>query len=216
MDNNQVEYEEESECEYETESECEYEDSFGPEIAYGIRKFEKAKSIEEFTELTIDYINGNLKGTNMYMGPIAKETECIKQELIRLNRLGFITYGSQPGKYINGGNYQRAYVSGIILREKFDILCEKVSALKFHIFDVTEKDYAYDEDLMTGWYWVTIVKNIPRTHAGLGNVIIHYDKCYNIYHEIEDKYCFIEIVDNEWYREKYMFEQLIPIFEELA
>lgn len=216
MDNNQVEYEEESECEYETESECEYEDSFGPEIAYGIRKFEKAKSIEEFTKLTIDYINGNLKGSHTNYGPIAEETECIKTELIRLNRLGFITEGSQPGIYFDESNYQRAYVAGLILMEKFDILCEKVSALKFHIFDVTKREDAFDDDVMTGWYWVTVKNNIPITHAGLGDAITQYNKCYNIYHEIEDTYCFIEIVDNEWFREKYMFEQLIPIFEELA
>lgn len=52
--------------------------------------------LKEFTDLVIAYLKGDLKSMPWSDGPIGKDTSIMVEDLINLNRKGFITINSQP------------------------------------------------------------------------------------------------------------------------
>jgi methylenetetrahydrofolate reductase (NADPH) len=72
--------------------------------------------------------------------PPSPETECIRDELVRLNRLGYLTINSQPA--VNGAKssdrvfgwgpkggyvYQKAYLEFFVAADRLDDLLERIS-----------------------------------------------------------------------------------------
>jgi hypothetical protein len=68
-----------------------------------------APTLDDLAELVVRYLNGDIKQTPSYMGPVEAETLPIIAELTLINRGGFITENSQYGDDCPWGN---AWVDG--------------------------------------------------------------------------------------------------------
>jgi|SRR5699024_10357487 len=80
--------------------------------ARGWPEWSAAASIDEMSELVIDWIQGRTPVLPWHFGPPDDETNHISANLIALNRTpGFMTDNSQPG-LVDNRCRQRAYVSG--------------------------------------------------------------------------------------------------------
>lgn len=62
----------------------------------GLEPFETAKTYADLIAANVLFLEGTLRQSPYHYGPIDKETEPILQDLIKLNKLGFITVQSQP------------------------------------------------------------------------------------------------------------------------
>jgi hypothetical protein len=70
-------------------------------------------TLEGACELTARWLEGSLSYVPGYAAPqYAGENGPLSQALAAINRLGFLTDDSQPGKDVAGGHGQRAFVTG--------------------------------------------------------------------------------------------------------
>ena len=75
----------------------------------GREMFARATSVAEFTKLNIAFLSGVLPETADHAGPPCEETDEIAEDLIALNRAGFITTFSQPFR-----PNQKPFVEGMV------------------------------------------------------------------------------------------------------
>lgn len=77
-----------------------------------------ARSWDDLTEATIDFLEGRLDKSPSHYSPPAEETSGLVGSLAGMNRAGFLTMSSQPGLMEeHAGNFQRAYVDGACSEE---------------------------------------------------------------------------------------------------
>jgi hypothetical protein len=81
-----------------------------------------ARTLLEVGELTAQWLEGRIPKSPWYGGEPDPETTEVVPVLAALNRIGFVTTESQPGKDPSEGYAQRAEVSGYVSRELADHL----------------------------------------------------------------------------------------------
>jgi hypothetical protein len=91
-----------------------------------MQKWNNINSIAEYRTTMLDFLNGKINVSNNHYGKLDIESELIKDKLIRINRLGFITTGSQPG-YLDKYYRQREYIDGLIEKKIFNNFLEKLN-----------------------------------------------------------------------------------------
>ena len=187
----------------------EYEESMND----AIHKFNTVILIEELQKLTIDFLKGKMCGTNYHYGPLSKESKKIKNELIKMNELGFITTCSQPGE-LETNSKQRGYVCGIIHKEKYEEFITNMYDISSDIYIRHTNDYKLIESLnrigtYPIWYWISEKYNINFTHViDTSNSFEDFQDTY-IYQDLADNYYEIEVIDLVWGRENYIHKNII-------
>eukprot|EP01112_Ceratiomyxa_fruticulosa_P001734 TRINITY_DN118_c0_g3_i1.p1 TRINITY_DN118_c0_g3~~TRINITY_DN118_c0_g3_i1.p1 ORF type:complete len:590 (-),score=124.48 TRINITY_DN118_c0_g3_i1:117-1886(-) len=99
-----------------------------------------------------DYVSGNIKQLPWNETPLSPESNLIKEQLVQINKLGFLTINSQPA--INGVSssdkihgwggkggyiYQKAYVEFFTSPENLELIvefCNKSSRLTYHAINL--------------------------------------------------------------------------------
>jgi hypothetical protein len=108
---------------------------------YGLKNYNKVfdgiKSYKDLIEANVAFLEGRVAGSPTHLGPVDQETIPLLKNLVKINKMGFITLQGQPsecyhekyikkiwikthGKYI--GDYfaqgqQKSYVVGILKRK---------------------------------------------------------------------------------------------------
>lgn len=103
--------------------------------------WETVKNYADLKEAMVMFLKGVLYVTPSHKGPCQMETELIKKRLIRLNRLGCITFNSQP--FIEkSGCRQRPYIDCFIKRKHINNIIEKMmkwnNTVIINVFDIEE------------------------------------------------------------------------------
>lgn len=189
------------------------------ELFYG------AKNYQQLKELTVKFLKGELKETNSHYGPICEETYLIRSLLIIINELGCVTSSSQPG-LIEEDYHQRAYVTMLIAKKKYDIFKKRIEKKmgKVHVKILSEDlidDEILAEDIPDYWqrnrYWVSasfLSDEYFEGHTHLG--ITEGVNCYSfqdidIYQELNANYYQIEVVDLNWGQKDLLFREIIKV-----
>ncbi len=171
--------------------------------------FESAKTVNELQQRTIQFLKGDLAATAYHLGPLLAESDPLKEKLIHLNELGFITTSSQPGgrDRIDAQPVEkRFFVEGILERRYIALFLQ---AMYTHIgnkcfiaFPETERTYQEIQDLQaTDLYWVT--RN-ALTQQGLlhiteaGGPCQAFQTCEEVYPQLADEYVTLFICDTRW------------------
>jgi methylenetetrahydrofolate reductase (NADPH) len=127
--------------------------AFGELDAYGIglkgtneaniKLWGKPRSLREITSLFVRYLQGDLDRLPWSEGAISTEADSIKDDLLSLNKRGFLTINSQPA--INGASstdpvhgwgpaggwvYQKAYLELLVFPSMFKEVMERLDANK--------------------------------------------------------------------------------------
>jgi methylenetetrahydrofolate reductase (NADPH) len=127
--------------------------AFGELDAYGIglkgtneaniKLWGKPRSLREITSLFVRYLQGDLDRLPWSEGAISTEADSIKDDLLSLNKRGFLTINSQPA--INGASstdpvhgwgpaggwvYQKAYLELLVFPSMFKKVMERLDANK--------------------------------------------------------------------------------------
>lgn len=181
--------------------------------------FDNAKSIDEIKKLNLDFVEGKMYATNYHLGPLNTETKKIHKEIIKMNKLGFMTVCSQPG-FIKGDDMQRGTVCGLIEKNKYEKFRKELFAICDNIYIKITNDNNIIElmkpyNKVPEWFTVTINNGYPYTHISLNNEPCESFKKCNIYPDLVEKYHEIEIIDMKWGRKKYIHEKVVKVLEML-
>ena len=76
-------------------------------------RWRRVRSFDDLRDVMVLFIKGKEQRTPWHNGPLAPESASIRDQLLVLNRNGFVTDDSQPGM-ISAARKQRAYVSGLV------------------------------------------------------------------------------------------------------
>lgn len=204
----------------------------------------KATSFDDLIEVNLKWINNEIK-THYFWGSasvnnnLASESHEIKHHLITLNKLGFMTFSSQPGKETSIIKYskpmvikQRAFVSGFMEIDKAKKVYNKLKDEKVAIqyFDESKRKSFENYDNSFGDYsHVTAafgtnnrrIVNISETFFGCpSNIIlveaagrnVHISK--SLYDKIKLAIVPVAIMDMEWGRKDYLWDVLIKAMRE--
>jgi hypothetical protein len=83
--------------------------------------FKKAKNFEDLVKCNVQFLKGKLDKTPYHLGPLADESDLIKDELIELSeKYNILTLESQPAINNMPDNIQREYIVGCIKSNKID------------------------------------------------------------------------------------------------
>jgi len=189
------------------------------EIDNCIDAFEDTTSIDEIKKLNLDFVEGKMYATNYHLGPLNTETKKIHKEIIKMNKLGFITVNSQPG-FIKGNNMQRGTVCGLIEKNKYKKFRKELFAICDNIYIKITNDNNIIElmkpfNKVPEWFTVTIDGGYPYTHTALDNEPCESFRKCKIYPKLIKKYHEIEIIDMEWGRKNYIHKKVVKILEML-
>jgi hypothetical protein len=184
------------------------------------KMFIKASSIEEIKNLNMEFIKGNMYATCYHYGPLNSESKLIIEELVKMNELGFITTGSQPGEDTNKSK-QRGTINGLIERNKHDKfrkilneICDEIYIKKVEDNNIIEQLNSLSKPLPE-WYWVTYDNGSPFTHVSMCDYPCEsFYKC-NLWEKINKKYIEIEIIDMKWGRTNYIHKKVVETLEKL-
>jgi hypothetical protein len=144
-----------------------------------MEKWKSAKNFEDMLNCNILFLEGKLKCTPLWNGPISEETKHIKKDLIKLNKdYKIFTIESQPSLIINKekNNY--------ITKKIYD-MCENIDNFKYFLDDqyiYSQKGYL--ECCFYGDLMETSMKIIKKTKLKFfalqnGNVITNMKKDKN-------------------------------------
>ena len=172
--------------------------------------------IESFADLAhtmIGFLEGTVAETPTHGGPLDPESINITHDLVELTRRGLITDGSQPG-LISPTLRQRACV---------DLLTRNVSVAQDLILGlghsellvlVAEPGVELWQNLpMTCWdgefgTWAGRLGEFHRPHW--------YDRLGPQASPVVDQMCFVQVLDLQWGRERYLWDQLHAAVDALA
>jgi hypothetical protein len=171
--------------------------------------FEGATSVKDIQELTITFLRGESQATAYHFGPLMAESAPIANSLIAMNRLGFITTGSQPGeiaRYEGRLLQKRAYVEGILPRKYYPQFVQELYSRMGKSCFLTplecERTYEDIQELEAAdVYWVS-------RHIGQVRGILHipevtgpcemFQTCEDVYPQLVDEYISLFIMDTRW------------------
>ncbi len=77
-------------------------------------KYKNVNSFNDLLNLNISFIKGEIDKTIYHLGPLDKETDEIKKEILEINQKGLLTTQSQPGGLNFIGYRQRPYLKFFI------------------------------------------------------------------------------------------------------
>lgn len=131
----------------------------------------KDPSWDMVTHLYIKFLEGIIPATPLHLGPLLADTNDVGiRQLIKMNRLGFITVDSQPGlceDFVNpmngksGKERQRQYISGFILGDLYENFVEKMEKNEDIGFIAVDSDGKYIKRHLPEW--VPDADSIPVT-----------------------------------------------------
>ena len=189
--------------------------------------FEDSKNINELVSHNISYLNGDLSSTCYNLGPIETQTYGILDQLIRINKLGFITTNSYNGMkdpitcYNRcHTNKQRSYLRGLI--KKSDYI--KLQHLDFNEFIViihpqknTNDHHLHYSNILNDDLWVQVcnceqhfIKNIDQYNK---DIFECFGNCVYIYNQLTTDYFDVSILDTKFSRPYFLFDKVIEILK---
>lgn len=170
-----------------------------------IEQWQAARSLDEMAELTARYIEGN---SSYFPGfaasTIDRETLVLVDDLVKLNRSGYMTVMSQPGN-ASAARKQRAFVAGFAPKE----LAHKIARLALYsdllVLVVPSQNaitlktpVIVDENRPRGWMGVPS----SRDFAVYETVISDHAK-----RELQESWS-VSLIDLQWGRAKHLWELL--------
>jgi hypothetical protein len=172
-------------------------------------EYEAAESLEELKRLNIAFLRGEKAATAYHFGPLMPESAPLKEKLVALNELDFLTTNSQPGCsfHANGKKYeQRFYVEGVLPRKYLAMFLQRMYSKCPTVFlYILEKEFTYDEVQMLqekDLYWVTKTDKIGVTHIPeIAGPCEMFQTCETVFPELVDEYMSILIMDTRWCHE---------------
>lgn len=185
------------------------------EVTKAAYKFINAKSIEEIKELNTLFVKGEIAGTCYHLGKLNRESNLILHQLIKINDLGLITTNSQPGipEDVWNNNYeQRAFLTFLIKKKDYGIFKNELTKINDEYYHRKCTD---DPDFCPpGLYWLSRDRFKNFTHFSF-----ELTKCYsfhdcNLYEEIKEDYCEVEVVDPVWGRNT-LFDDIIKALKNM-
>lgn len=120
-----------------------------------------AETFSDLLALNLAFLRGWLTETSYHLGPLMNESDSIKDELFEMNRLGFITYSSQPYKDEEKKLKQKPFVEGIIHKDKSDEMIKKLLSInptmKIDLINIKEQNHSHhnfneDKVILTEMY----------------------------------------------------------------
>lgn len=183
-------------------------------IQYYNSLFINAKSIDEIKKLNMQFIKGEIYNTCYHYGPLNRESNRVHNELVKMNELGFITTGSQPGEE-KVKSQQRGTVSGLIDKRIFEKfrrvmynICDDIYIRKCDDVNMLQHLQNLDKE-PPFWYWVTVDNGHHFTHtAWCKRPCESFHRC-NLYEQIKEKYFEIEVIDMKWGRTNYIHKKVV-------
>jgi len=184
--------------------------------------FEDSKNIPELICNNINYLKGNLSCSCYSLGPIKSETYGILDQLIKLNNLGFITVKScngmkDPISCYNKchTNKQRSYLRGLIKKSDY-IKLQKLDSDNF-IVNIHSQSHLHYTNILNEDLWVRVcnceqyfVKNITQSNQDSYECFVN---CKNIYNRILEDYYDVSILDINFSRPYFLFNEIIEILK---
>lgn len=98
-------------------------------------EFAQARNPQQLADAVIGFLRGSIGWTPTHLGSPDPETEQIADALVRINQLGFITDGSQPGMS-NEHGIQRAWVDGFCDRDTADRIDRSLASSELVTFTI--------------------------------------------------------------------------------
>lgn len=191
--------------------------------------FEAVETIEDLQQRTIDFLEGRLSATSYHFGPLMAESSPLVDVLVRLNRLGFITTNSQPGRRFTerGAAYgQRCFVEGLLKKRHVSLFMEKLyraTGNTCFILD-TRNELCFEEMNQLEYedrYWVTRTE-IAGTRQGITHIPTYegvpcpqFQTCQHIYPLLAEEYVNVFVMDTEWYRPAFLLEKMEEVLRAL-
>jgi len=191
-----------------------YED----DVNDAIYTFENARSVNELGKLTLQFLQHKIVSTNYHFGPLYKESKIILPELIQMNKLGFITTMSKPGKK-NLNIRQRGYVCGIINKKNYVKFVKRMNEISNKIYIRHTHDNTLIDTLLNigsypEWYWILEdITNKKYIHVKNSSNSFDYFTYCDFIDELNHNYFEIEIIDLECGREKYIHKKIVTALE---
>ncbi len=172
--------------------------------------FEAVRSVQELTEQTIAFLQGETAATSYHFGPLLAESGPLVEKLVQLNKLGFITTGSQPGgedRYQGARVEKRFFVEGILKRRHLALflqqMYQRLGTKCFIAMPETERSYEEICELTAAdLYWVSRQKHNKRQgllHITELNGPCHmFQTCDEVYAQLVDEYVSVFLMDTRW------------------
>lgn len=191
--------------------------------------FEAVETIHDLQQRNIDFIQGRLSATSYHFGPLMTNSVPLMDLLVSLNRLGFITTSSQPGRHYTdrGISYgQRCFVEGLLKKRYLSLFIEKMYRITgntcFVVVPYSELTFEEIKHLdQEDRYWVTR-SEIAGTKQGITHIpasdelaCSQFKTCERIYPLLVDEYVNIFIMDVEWHRSSFLIEKVEDVLRQL-
>lgn len=184
--------------------------------------FENSKNIPELICNNINYLKGNLSSSCYSLGPIESQTYGILDQLIKLNNLGFITVKSYNGMKDPISCYnkchtnkQRSYLRGLIKKSDYSKL-QKLDSDNF-IVNIHSQSHLHYTNILNDDLWIRVcnceqyfIKNITQFNQNIYECFVN---CKNIYNRILEDYYDVSILDINFSRPYFLFNEIIEILK---
>jgi hypothetical protein len=186
--------------------------------------YEAAESVEDLKRMNIAFLKGDISATAYHFGPLMPESVPLKDKLVELNELDFLTTNSQPGTSFRfqGSQYeQRFYVEGVLPRKYLAMFIQRMYSQCPTVFlYILEKEFTYDEVQMLqveDLYWLTKNEKTGVTHIPeIAGPCEMFQTCDSAYPELVDEYISILLMDTRWSHEgTEILDAAIAVLKEL-
>lgn len=189
--------------------------------------FESAETPQDLQRLTIAFLRGELTSTCYHIGPPMPESNEIVDKLVRINELGFITTGSQPGKVGAehvGQPHQRCYVEGILKRRwlgVFRFLLAAAMQNEVFVYSHNGNDEMSFEEIRhlqhVDLYWVTKERLAREGGRGITHIAEYtgpcqaFQTCSDVIADLEEEYVNVFVFDTVWGRKDVLLDRIIDV-----
>lgn len=160
--------------------------------------FEGVKNYQDLVEASVGFLEGKVSGTPVHPGPIDKETIPLVKDLVKINKLGFVTTQGQPpacyhNKFIKEkwtdskgaelGNWyvdseQKGYSMGMLKREYLEDFIDFFNNEKYYYYSIVGKEGLIKDTFLEEHY------NVTRDRANKSKINLKqesWDKYTNIH-----------------------------------
>lgn len=181
--------------------------------------FEKVTTFEELIDAYILHLEGKIPVTPTYGGALFPDTIAQVDNIIKLNKLGFLTLDSQDGLRTEN-KLQRAYIDGYMYNNTFQKIVSKlirteIIYMSFYLIIEIEEDHPR--------FPVTI--KIPENTMETSISLIGYGNCsdwdniLDMSPELEDnvdikELRFVQFIDPIWCRSNLLVDLLLACMED--